>query len=391
MTALIEKQRVQRRKRFAPVRLKRIESRPVRLLSRPGFLPGGSRRPRRARFRKPIQVPRSWARAVRTRLAAFSDALRSLEHASYYAAIVLFVLILGMLPTGFLASGPSLPQGGLGLPDDPGIEMALYGFGEEESTDAVLPESVNLDPIVLSSLEVATVTVSPGDTISEIAQQYLLELDTILSFNGIQNVHRLQVGKQLKIPNLDGVMHTVRRGDSLSSIAQGFGVSVNTILDVNNLQSDVIQPGDELFVPGGRMNDIERKRILGELFVYPTRGRLTSRYGWRISPFTGIRSFHNGVDLANAVGTPVWASMEGVVKSVGYNQAYGNYIILNHRGGYQTLYGHMDTVSVKTGQRVAQRRRLGTMGNTGYSTGSHLHFSIYRWGSTLDPYNGLLH
>jgi LysM repeat protein len=328
---------------------------------------------------------------LRKRIAVIGDAVRSLEHASYYAAIVLFVLILGMLPTGFLASGPSLPQEGLGLPDDPGIEMELYGFGEEESTDAVLPESVNLDPIVLSGLEVETVTVRPGDTISEIAQQYGLELDTVLSFNGIQNVHRLQVGKQLKIPNLDGVMYTVRRGDSLSSIAQGFGVSVNTILDVNNLQSDVIQPADELFVPGGRMNDIERKRILGELFVYPTRGRLTSRYGWRISPFTGIRSFHNGVDLANAVGTPVWASMEGVVKSVGYNQAYGNYIILNHRGGYQTLYGHMDTISVKTGQRIGQRQRLGTMGNTGYSTGSHLHFSIYRWGSTLDPYNGLLH
>jgi murein DD-endopeptidase MepM/ murein hydrolase activator NlpD len=134
---------------------------------------------------------------------------------------------------------------------------------------------------------------------------------------------------------------------------------------------------------------MELNRVFGRLFVYPTVGRVTSRFGIRNDPITGLRRFHNGVDLANGVGTPVLAAMSGRVAMLGYNANFGKYIILSHPEGYQTLYGHLQEFLVKRGQRVSQGAVIAHMGNTGYSTGSHLHFSIFRRGEPVDPFKYL--
>jgi uncharacterized protein (TIGR00156 family) len=121
------------------------------------------------------------------------------------------------------------------------------------------------------------------------------------------------------------------------------------------------------------------------LFAYPLRGRLTSPFGWRNDPISGARRFHNGIDLAANVGTAVRAAMDGRVSVVGTDAVYGRYVILTHNNGYQTLYAHLSRFSVSQGANVTQGTKIGESGNSGYSTGPHLHFAIYRNGQALNP------
>jgi murein DD-endopeptidase MepM/ murein hydrolase activator NlpD len=140
-----------------------------------------------------------------------------------------------------------------------------------------------------------------------------------------------------------------------------------------------------LFLPGAHMPANDVARILGNLFIYPLRGKLTSRFGYRISPITGVRTFHSGVDLKADIGTPVAAAMAGKVVDVGVNATFGRYIILSHGGAYQTLYAHLDRVYVARGTQVSQGEKIAESGNTGETTGPHLHFGIYRGGEAVDP------
>ncbi|NBC30807.1 MAG: peptidoglycan DD-metalloendopeptidase family protein [Spirochaetes bacterium] len=255
----------------------------------------------------------------------------------------------------------------------------------------VIGESITVDPTRFSRLEVQEYTLVAGDTLSGIANRFDLRMDTLVSFNQIQDVRRLQVGTTFRIPNRDGLLHKVQRGDNLSGIAAEYGSSVNAILDANDMASSTIAVGDVLFVPGAKMNQTELKLILGELFVYPVRGRFTSGFGMRDDPFTGQRRFHNGIDLAGPIGTPVGAAMPGTVAHIESQIGnYGKFVILRHEGGFQTLYAHLDGFSVRKGQYVSQGQTVGVMGNTGRSTGPHLHFSIIRNGSFVDPL-GFLH
>ncbi|MDE0027619.1 MAG: M23 family metallopeptidase, partial [Spirochaetaceae bacterium] len=224
-----------------------------------------------------------------------------------------------------------------------------------------------------------------GDTLGAIAERFDVTLDTIISFNELRRERDLKDGLELIIPSHSGIRYVVRRGDNLSRIAARHGVSLDAILDVNELASSIITPGQILLIPGVGLSENVRNRVLGRLFIAPARGRLSSPYGFRNDPFTGLRKFHNGVDIANGPGTPVVASMSGAVASVGYNGNYGRYVILRHPDGFQTLYAHLARTHVSQGDRVRQGQQLGEMGNTGYSTGNHLHFSIFLNGTHVDP------
>lgn len=114
---------------------------------------------------------------------------------------------------------------------------------------------------------------------------------------------------------------------------------------------------------------------------------LTSAYGWRTHPITGKQSFHNGVDLANVTGTPIYAAKSGTVTVATYNGVYGYYVQINHGDGFSSLYGHMTHYIVSVGQSVSAGQVIGYMGSTGWSTGSHLHFTIYYNGNTVNPMN----
>jgi murein DD-endopeptidase MepM/ murein hydrolase activator NlpD len=221
--------------------------------------------------------------------------------------------------------------------------------------------------------------------VSKIAAARSVSMDAIIASNGITNARRLREGETIRIPNMDGIPYTVKRGDTLSKISAAQGVPLEAILDANNMDSDASTVGMTLFIPGARMRVEDLKLALGELFVYPLRGRLSSPYGWRNDPISGARRFHAALDMAATTGTPVKAPMDGRVATVGVNSVYGKYLILSHAGGFQTLYAHLNIVSVTQGSQVGQGSKIGEVGSTGYSTGPHLHFAVYKNGKPVNP------
>ena len=233
-----------------------------------------------------------------------------------------------------------------------------------------------------------TYTVKAGDSISTISRKFgLSNISTLIAVNNISNVRTLRSGQKLKIPSADGLLYKVQPGDSLNALSVKYHVSVEEILDVNDLDSDSLTKGMELFIPGAKMDATSLKKAMGELFVYPITAawRLTSRFGPRKDPFTGVSSNHTGVDMACPTGTPIRAAMSGIVVIAGWSNVFGNYVIINHGNGYQSLYGHMSKITVKKGQSVDNSTKIGLVGSTGYSTGPHLHFTIYKNGRLVDP------
>lgn len=117
----------------------------------------------------------------------------------------------------------------------------------------------------------------------------------------------------------------------------------------------------------------------------PLRGRITSPYGYRDHPIDQQVKFHYGVDIAAAKGTKIGAFASGTVVDTGRGTVYGNFVRLDHGDGFLSFYGHMDSISVKKGQRVELGQQVGLVGSTGKSTGPHLHFELRKNGKIIDP------
>jgi peptidoglycan hydrolase FlgJ len=117
----------------------------------------------------------------------------------------------------------------------------------------------------------------------------------------------------------------------------------------------------------------------------PIQAPISSNFGLRKDPFSGQWKFHRGIDLAAPEGMPVSAALPGKVISAGYESGYGNTVLVEHDGGLRTRYGHLASINVKPGDAVTSEDALGTVGSTGHSTGSHLHFEVMRRGKHLDP------
>jgi murein DD-endopeptidase MepM/ murein hydrolase activator NlpD len=265
----------------------------------------------------------------------------------------------------------------------------FYPQGASSLRNAVSPETGELsEEIPLDLVETfswQTYTVKKGDTVSEIAASRSISMDAIIASNSITNVRRLYEGQTIRIPNMDGIPYTVKNGDSLLKISANMNVPLTAILDANDIQSETITSGTVLFIPGARMRTEDLKLALGEFFVYPIRGRLTSTYGWRNDPISGVRRFHAALDLAAPIGTPVKAAMDGRVSTVGFNGTFGKFIILSHSSGFQTMYAHLNVTSVTQDSYVNQGTKIGEVGSTGYSTGPHLHFAVFKNGRPVNP------
>ena len=252
-----------------------------------------------------------------------------------------------------------------------------------DSTGTAISAALLSQPV-----EYQTYKVKSGDTISGIAKKFgLTNISTLISVNDIGNVRQLGAGQKLKIPSIDGIIYTVKAGDSLNSIAKANNIKLENILDVNELTTETLTVGQQLFLPGVGLDQKTLQSRMGELFILPISAsfRWSSPYGWRADPFTGVRSFHTGTDMACPEGTPILAAMSGKISEVGNNRTYGNYIIINHGNGYQTVYAHMSKTIAKKGQWVTQGSKIGLVGSTGYSTGPHLHFMVYKNGNRIDP------
>ncbi len=135
----------------------------------------------------------------------------------------------------------------------------------------------------------------------------------------------------------------------------------------------------------------EKQNILASTpSIWPTEGFISSRFGWRKSPFSEKREKHNGLDIVAKVGTPIYAPANGFVALADVNNGYGNNVALNHGGGITTRYAHMEKYVVKKGQRVKRGELIGYVGNTGRSSGPHLHYEVLLNGVHVNPMNYII-
>jgi len=258
-------------------------------------------------------------------------------------------------------------------------ELTLSHVEEKNDVSLKLPK-------MIKEVTYKDYVVRRGDTVSSIAYKMgLRKIGSIFSANNISNARRVIEGTHLLIPSMDGVMYTVKKNDSVQRIAKEFGVKLEDILDANDIIDEALNVGQRLFIPGASLSTEEIKKVLGQLFIYPIRGKLTSPFGYRKDPFTGRRSFHSGVDLAAPYGTPIKVVMDGTISEMSFSRVFGNYMIVTHANGYQTLYGHVSAFKARRGQKVSQGDTIALVGSTGMSTGPHVHLSIYKNGKLVDP------
>lgn len=269
-------------------------------------------------------------------------------------------------------------------------EMARFALssGEEVEEDGsiigTLASYSFKQPVTFSEY-----TVKKGDTISGISKRFNLNnISTIIGVNNIDNVRALNAGKKLVVPSIDGLFYKTVKGDSIQLVAKKYSASIEDILDVNDLDVETLSVGQKLFIPGAKLDRTTLRRAMGDTFVNPLRNiawRLTSKCGWRADPFTGVKQYHPGIDMAISQGTPIYAALSGKVVACGWSNVYGNYVIIDHQNGYQSLYGHMSKKLCTINQEVTSSTKIGLVGSTGYSTGPHLHFTVYKNGKVVDP------
>lgn len=229
--------------------------------------------------------------------------------------------------------------------------------------------------------------VREGDTLSEIADMFGVSPNTIKWANDITDVSVIQPGKELLILPISGVRYTVKRGGTLSDVAKLFNADVDEIALFNGIDPEVeLTAGTELIVPGGELAQpkVAKKSSGGSSSSGGSVAEVAS--GFFINPLPGARVTqglhgHNGIDLGRVpAGSAVYAAAGGRVLVAradgGYNGGYGNYVVIDHGNGMQTLYAHLNSVSVSAGQSIGQGEKIGGVGSTGRSTGVHLHFEV---------------
>ena len=230
-------------------------------------------------------------------------------------------------------------------------------------------------------LNIQTHKVKRGENLSIIAKKYGISIDTICGSNNLRSYDFINEGAVLRIPNKDGILYNMKEGNNLINLAKKYKIPADKILAQNNFANpDFIKPGELVFIPDAKPQNI----IQGFLWPVSSR-RITSAYGWRRNPFNRAhREFHKGIDIA-ARYSWVKAARFGRITFAGWMGGYGNAIIIAHPGGYKTLYAHLSRVSVKNGQYVKQGQVIAQSGNTGRSTGPHLHFEIIKNGGHQNP------
>lgn len=229
--------------------------------------------------------------------------------------------------------------------------------------------------------------VAEGDTVSGIAEKFGISADTVMSANDLSDPNNLQIGDELDILPVSGVLHTVADGDNINDLALLYGVTAESIAEFNGLvDPNMLRLGDKLIVPDGKIQMARASSVsrggrpsaaATGSFRWPTGGTITQYFG---------ENGHSGLDIANQQGTVIGAADGGVVVTalkLGYG--YGWHLVIDHGNGYRTLYSHLSAFHVDYGERVAKGESIGLMGSTGLSTGPHLHFEVFQNGVRVNP------
>lgn len=257
--------------------------------------------------------------------------------------------------------------------------------------------------------ELHTYTVQAGDTTWSISEKFKIGVSQIQDANPGTNIENLQIGQtiSLSLPKpfisvkttqdiayeeripfnvvyedtsamYKGDKKVKAEGEEGLKKVQAKQIMVDGVIaSTTVINEDIVKaPKDNIIVQGIK----ERPKTLAfGAFITPTRGRFTSPFGRRWG------RMHTGIDLAAPIGTPIVAADGGKVTFAGWKNGYGKIIIVNHENGYQTYYGHCSSFSVKAGDRVYRGQSIGAVGNTGRSTGPHLHFEVRKGGSPVNP------
>ena len=239
--------------------------------------------------------------------------------------------------------------------------------------------------------QISTYTVQEGDTLSFIASDYGVSINTIIWANGLRDADAIRPGMDLKIPPVTGVLHKVKKGDTVASLAKKYGIKEDEIVSFNSLPlGGELQIDDEIIVPGGKISSPATvlQQSTAKRFAY-----LPNLTGYYMQPATGYNwgRIHgrNGVDVANSCGTPIYASADGVITlsdAVGYNGGFGKFIKMSHPNGTETLYAHASRLLVNVGDQVVRGQQIAVMGSTGRSTGCHVHFEVHGAKNPLAKY-----
>lgn len=246
------------------------------------------------------------------------------------------------------------------------------------SQDSLINQNLPLTSIRTDRAGVLIYKVQKGDTLSSIASDFGISLNSIVWANNIKN-ETIIPGQELVILPVSGVIHEVKTGQTINEIAGLYSADSQKIIEFNRIKNNVVKPGDMVIVPDGKMPQSQLKSIKATAYA----SSLPSYPNYYLIPTTGINwgILHsvNAVDIANRCGTPVIASAEGLIVNADWDSGYGTYIKIQHPNSTETLYGHLSKVFVKTGDYVQAGQLIGNIGNTGKVqgvTGCHLHFEV---------------
>lgn len=235
--------------------------------------------------------------------------------------------------------------------------------------------------------QISVYIVRDGDTISDVAKMFRVSVNTVLWANDLTSRSILRTGQSLVILPVTGITYVIKSGDTVQGIAKAHGADVDDILNYNDITlSSKLRIGDELLLPNAEPTAptvVARPSATGSLSLVGSN--LPSYSGYFACPLPGAHITqrvhgNNGVDLASPKGTPILATAAGSViinrANGAWNGGYGNFVVVLHSNGTQSLYSHMLRSAVSAGQKVTQGQIVGYVGMTGQTTGPHVHFEI---------------
>lgn len=222
--------------------------------------------------------------------------------------------------------------------------------------------------------------IARGETIESIAKEYNLLPDTLIRLNQRVAYSNDRVGKEILIPPFNGVRLEVTPGASWQDLEQAYGVRADVLFEINGCQ----QIPKIVFLPGVNWRSSENAKLKNYLglagYPLPQRAAIAMNFGWQESSTRQQRRFHPGLDLLADKGTSVLAADAGTIAFVGQQSSYGNLIVIDHPGGWQTRYGHLSEIKVKIGEQVKPGDAIGSVGYSGIPDlqATHLHFEVRR-------------
>lgn len=297
-----------------------------------------------------------------------------------------------------------------------GKQILLIPLGEEFVEDTLEEVRIRKARVVASRegdvpVEVKSYEVKDGETLWSIADAMDVEIDTLIGCNNIGAV--LRAGATLRVPNQDGIFYTVKLGDHIRALSSRFKIALNVLQQVNKgLDLEKLSVGEEVFLPGARPEVVQepKQRVAnkpdaprntkippaeqvktpsGGPFRWPVAGTISSPFGWRRHPIFRRADFHSALDIKAARGTTIRASRGGTVVYAGWQGGYGNTVVIDHGGGYSSLYAHCNSISVQKGQAVSANSVIASVGSTGRATGPHVHFEIRVNNRAVNPISHL--